>query len=166
MLMRWKGTLSMLLALSALAAGCKQHCFMTECDYDHYHSLALPHLDCDPAAAITPTLRDGPAPADVFNPDRPIRYISLAESLAIALEQGTVGIENGGGPTGTIIDRLASFNGRSVVGSDSVRVLALDPAITGTDIEADMAPDEAPGIAVTQILDCQSWVTTTMRGVG
>jgi outer membrane protein TolC len=133
----------MLLALSALAAGCKQHCFMTECDYDHYHSLALPHLDCDPAAAITPTLRDGPAPADVFNPDRPIRYISLGESIAIALEQGTVGIENGAGPTGTIIDRLASFNGRSVVGSDSIRVLALDPAIIGTDIEASLSKFDA-----------------------
>jgi outer membrane protein TolC len=143
MLTRWKSGLTMLLAFSALAAGCKQHCFMTECDYDHYHSLALPRLDCDPAAAITPTLRDGPAPADVFNPDRPIRYISLSESVAIALEQGTVGIENGGGPTGTIIDRLASFNGRSVVGSDSIRVLALDPAITGTDIEASLSKFDA-----------------------
>jgi outer membrane protein TolC len=143
MLMRWKVALATLLALSALAAGCKQHCFLTECDYDHYHSLALPRLDCDPAAAITPTLRDGPAPADVFNPDRPIRYISLSESIAIALEQGTVGIENGGGPTGTIIDRLASFNGRSVVGSDSVRVLALDPAISGTNIEASLSKFDA-----------------------
>src|SRR6202047_5693468 len=42
MLMRWKVALATLLALSALAAGCKQHCFMTECDYDHYRSLALP----------------------------------------------------------------------------------------------------------------------------
>jgi outer membrane protein TolC len=143
MLIRWRAVLAALIAISAATAGCRQQCFLTECDYDHYRGLGLPPHDCDPSLSVTPTPRDGAAPSDVVHPERQIRYISLSEAIAIALEQGTVGIENEGGPTGTIADRLVSFTGRSVVGDDAIRVLALDPAIIGTDIESSLSKFDA-----------------------
>ena len=42
---------------------------------------------------------------------------------------------------------LVAFNGRTVAGSDTIRVLALEPAIIGTDIESSLARFDARWIS-------------------
>jgi outer membrane protein TolC len=84
---------------------------------------------------------DVPPPPTVDDPDRPIWYMSLAEAITLSLQNGTVGFQNpifseGGNPYN---DTLVTFSNRTVFGSDSIRVLALDPAIVGADIEASLA---------------------------
>lgn len=144
--MRWK-TVILGLALSvALAAGCKQQCFMTECDWRHYQEhLGLPKdIECIPTSICQPPQGVGPkAPATVLDPDRVIRYLSLAEAISIALEQGTI---NGGGGSRQLNDRgLVSAAGRGISDQqlDSIRVLSLNPAIIGTDIELSLAKFDA-----------------------
>src|SRR5437867_8188204 len=66
-----------LLAIGA-AVGCQQQCFLTECDYQHYHEqLGLPgDIESNPASTVVPSssafMR---RPADVNNPERPVRYL-------------------------------------------------------------------------------------------
>src|SRR5262245_13591931 len=90
--MRWIAVIAGLALLMAVTAGCKQPLFMTECDYEHYRKLAggiPPDLDSNPTAASQPGLvAVVHKPATVLDPDREPRYISLQESIAIALEQG------------------------------------------------------------------------------
>ncbi|HJT77235.1 MAG TPA: TolC family protein, partial [Gemmataceae bacterium] len=146
--MRWK-TLVVGLALGlAVVAGCKQQCFLHECDWDHYHNdLGLPpNLECGPSAPEACPLATIPAPATVLHPERDIRYISLAEAISIALEHGTV---NGFQPPGpgrapTVSDVLVSFTGQGIAGAtDSIRVLALDPGIIGANIERSLSKFDA-----------------------
>jgi outer membrane protein TolC len=97
-------------------------------------------------------------PSTILDPDRPIRYISLAEAVSIALEQGTVGNQQtpfapafagfGGVPLSltTALDTQATFASGAagrVPNSDSIRVLRLDPAIIGTGIEASLSKFDA-----------------------
>lgn len=134
--MRWKAGLVGLFLMSAIGVGCKQQCFMNECDYRHYHDIGLPpNLECKPPQCLPPLAGNVPAPTTVLDPDRPPRYISLAEAIAIALEQGEIGAENAQGAGGSN-DTLASFAGGGVSLSDSIRVLSLDPAILATNIES------------------------------
>jgi hypothetical protein len=44
---------------------------------------------------------------------------------------------------GTAQDNLVQFTGRGVAGSDAIRVLALDPARAGSDIEAALSKFDA-----------------------
>jgi outer membrane protein TolC len=138
--MRWKAMVLILSLLGAVTAGCQQQCFLKECDYEHYRLLGLPqNLPCDPTEAIVPSTRsDSPLPATVLNPDIPIHYLTLNEAFAVALEQGTVGSPSPLSP-GISNDNLVTFLGRGVGNSDSIRVLALDPAIIATDIEGSLA---------------------------
>ncbi len=143
--MRWKTLVGGLALLAAVTAGCKQQCFIGECDYDHYRALTLgapSNLDCNPSSIIATAGRDTRAPATVLDPDRPIRYLSLAEAISVALEQGTVGSQSVVAP-GVGLDNLVSFQGRGVGPSDAVRVLALDPAIVGAGIEASLSKFDA-----------------------
>jgi outer membrane protein TolC len=152
---RWKHRLAGLLMGSAALAGCKQPLFIAECDYNR---CAIPNLptafETDPHAAITPGPADIPAPSTTQDPDRPPRYISLAECIAIALEQGNVGTPNpafitltSGNVVNVYGDTLVSFTGGPINQSDSIRVLALDPAITGANIEASLAKFDARWIS-------------------
>lgn len=147
--MRWK-KVALGLALSfASALGCKQQCFMNECDYSHYRNVVgqtLPaHLEHDASVSFQPLMEGTPPPpATVLDPDREVRWISLREALCTALEQGrasglgvgTVGVPTGGGEL-----NLASFGttgGRGITGNvqtDDIRVLSLQPAIVGTEME-------------------------------
>lgn len=130
----------------ALATGCKQQCFMTECDWNHYQQhLGLPKdIECNPASICQPPLCGSiKAPATVLLPDREIRYLSLAEAISIALEQGTI---NGGAGARQLNDRgLISAAGRGISDQalDSIRVLSLNPAIVGTDIDLSLAKFDA-----------------------
>src|SRR2546430_7737848 len=53
--MRWHVVLALALIMAA-AAGCRNQCFLTEADADHYlHDMNLPeNLECDPGAGVHP----------------------------------------------------------------------------------------------------------------
>jgi outer membrane protein TolC len=139
--MRWKTVVTGLALAVAAAVGCKQRCYLTECDFHHYHELMPPSLEVDPFASIIPAGSNTPAPATVVDPERTPRHLSLAEAKAMSLERGSIG-----SPTlnGTANLNLPSFAGRNVFTSESnIRVLALDPAIVGTDIEASLSKFDA-----------------------
>jgi outer membrane protein TolC len=74
----------------------------------------------------------------VLQPERDIHYLSLAEAFAIALENGTIGNRF---LNGTTDDELTvTFTGGSVtIPQGSIRVLALDPAIIATEMEASLS---------------------------
>lgn len=137
----WKAVLTGLMLSVAGVLGCKQQCFLHECDYDHYRGVGLTAaLEGDPSVStILPKAAHVPPPMTVRDTDRPIRYLSLYEAIALALEYGNVGNPSVVSGAGFANDNLVSFTGRGVAGSDSIRVLALDPAIVGADIEAALA---------------------------
>src|SRR5579862_8153018 len=126
--MRWKNVVVGLALTVAGATGCKQQCFLSECDYNHYRDLGLPQkVECDPQISLTPISPPVGAPTTVINPDRPPRFMTLAEAISISLEQGTVGSQLVT-QLGTAVDTLSSFaQGQFGVQPDSIRVLALDP---------------------------------------
>ena len=120
--MRWKHALAGLALAVAGIMGCRQQCFLHECDIKHSQELTLlPNLDCDPSASIKPATAAMLTPTTVLDPDRPIRHLTLAEAIAIALENGTTGGEGAINP-GFASDNLVSFAGRTVAGDDSIRV--------------------------------------------
>jgi outer membrane protein TolC len=141
-------------ALLALAAGCAQTCFRDTCGWqDLYQKAALPPaLECQPRSLdglLTPPPPDSPAPATIDQPDRTPYHLSLAEAFATALENGTVGMQEVRAP-GVPVDDLVSFGGTGLVGSDSIRVLSLDPARAGTTVEAALSrfdPQLATGVS-------------------
>ncbi len=145
--MRWTRTLSTLALLLVVMAGCKQQCFIKECDYNHYRDNLAGHLEFEPQAADRPTSvvhTGGPDPTTILDPDRKPRYISLAEAISIALEQGTTGAQTAGGIG---VDDLIRFRGNTPgplgASSDHIRVLALTPATTYVDIEAALSKFDA-----------------------
>src|SRR5690349_8756282 len=127
------------LLLLAVVGGCKQRCFMTEADHNRLTTTGLHCLDeLRPDLAAMPIISPVEAPPTMNNLDRKIRYISLAECIAISLESGTTGLT----PSfnlGRANDTLISFAGATnpstapgVGGSDAIRVLAIDPAVAGS----------------------------------
>jgi outer membrane protein TolC len=141
--MRWKQVIVGLALTVAGVTGCKQQCFLLECDYDHYKTLGIPsHLETDTKASIIPATVATPAPATVLDPERKPRFLTLTEAIALALENGTTGAQSVVNP-GFGNDNLVTFSGRFVSGSDAIRVLSLDPAIVGADIEASLAKFDA-----------------------
>jgi outer membrane protein TolC len=121
--------------------GCKQQVFMSESDYAHYRNLMPESLETTAASNLVPDASDVAEPATVINPERKVRYMSLAEAIAIALEQGLAG----GGPdfnlgNGPNVDQAITSPG---IGSDAIRVLALNPAIAHTDIESALSRFDA-----------------------
>src|SRR5262249_51903092 len=140
--MRWKTVVTCLVLALAALVGCKQQCFLTEPDYDHYVVMGEKYLETNPSAAIVPAQANIPTPTNIYDPDRKIRYITLSEAIQSALEKGTTGVQSPFFP-GAITDLLASFSGASVVGSDSIRVLALQPAIVANNIDASLSKFDA-----------------------
>jgi outer membrane protein TolC len=158
-MMRWQSTAVFLTLALSVALGCKQQLFMSEADYDHYKMAALaPGLERPTTTTINPVPAEVPQPTTVLDPERPIRYITLHEAIATALEQGTVGIQSPFFP-GALNDILITFQNPSVGSSDSIRVLALDPAIVGTNIESSLSKFDARWIT------SANW-STTDRPVG
>ncbi len=160
--MRWK-KVALGLALSFTSAlGCKQQCFLKECDYEQYRSVGglqlPPHLEHAPGAGLEPITQLSARPKTVVDPDREVRWITLREAIAIALEQGNIGSQSPNFP-GVGNDNLVTFQGRFVSGSDAIRVLSLDPAIVGADIQASLAKFDA------RLQASMTW-NTTDRPVG
>jgi outer membrane protein TolC len=132
-----RGTIVILgLALAmAVTAGCKQPIFMTEGDYDHYRAMPdmPPNIDSDPNVGSQPgKVAIVPTPMSVLDVDRKQRFISLQECIAIALEQGTDATSVGQIRDGTFFNGI-NFNPSPL--TDSVRVLALEPAIAEPEID-------------------------------
>src|SRR5437016_1242614 len=125
-----------LLLVCAALGGCSRPCFVTEADYDHYQrELHLPTGLEQPAADVVASIPDPPEPASASRGAGPSRYLSLVEAIALALEHGTVGVQSNR-LNGVANDDLVAFFGRGLSGSDSIRVLALEPALAGASIEA------------------------------
>lgn len=160
--MRWKPLLTGLLLAFLGILGCKQQCFMTEADIDHYRQIGMPaELDCTPGPQIAPPpeAADIPPPATIHDPDKPPRFISLAECIALALEQGTVGTQfplNRGNLPSIYQDvAMVSFNNGTVVaGSDNIRVLSLNPAMIQSNIESALSKFDA------RLFTSLNWTTT------
>lgn len=159
--MRFQAIVWASLAGLALMVGCKQQCFQPQCDWDHYRSLIPDYLESSAATNIQPENADLPEPATVLNPERKIRYMALVEAMSLALEQGTVtlrgqfpGSNVGGLAAGFVREIPLSFQGNQVTGSDSIRVLALDPAQAGAEIEAALSKFDA------RWLTSVSWTNT------
>lgn len=83
-----------------------------------------------------------PLPATVNVLDQKTRYLSLAEAFALALERGYTGFESITAP-GFANEALVAFNGATVSGADSVRVLALEPALTGANVDLSLSRFDA-----------------------
>src|SRR5438067_1165242 len=83
--------------------------------------------------------------------NRPIRYVSLPECIATALEQGNIGNQNiqlfRFANQLLTNESLVGFNGRNVAADDSIRILALEPAILASDIESSLARFDARWIS-------------------
>jgi outer membrane protein TolC len=120
--------------------GCQQTCFVQEPDlFEANQRLQMgPDPENNPAAGLRPLLPMMGAPATVVDPDRKPRYITLQETFAIALENGTIGSGTVRFP-GSPLDDLVSFTGNGVAGSDRIRVFALAPAINAAILEGSLA---------------------------
>lgn len=128
-----------LLTLTVIGAlGCRQQLFMEPADQERAYNGALDtkRLETHPHDPIAPSvLPAGQPPATVLDPTRPARNVTLKECIAIALEQGNVGVQGGVQNAGLDQQVAVSFGGRTLQGSDTIRALVLDPAIVGADIE-------------------------------
>jgi outer membrane protein TolC len=134
------GVLALLLAATV---GCKQRVFMTQEDLDHYQTMTPFNLVTNPNVGAQPTIPICDAPPTLYNLENfRIRYLSLAEAVATALEQGTVGQPSLLFP-GVSLDNGVQFAGNGVAGDDSIRVLALDPATVGAQIDLTLSKFDA-----------------------
>ena len=140
--MRWNRTWVLLALVLAVNAGCKQRAFLTETDENNTTTSLLDHMQNKADLVAQPLIPPVKAPPTLDDLDRKVRYFSLAEAIALALEQGRVGQPSLLFP-GTALDNLVQFTGNGVTGSDSIRVLALDPARTGVGVEASLSKFDA-----------------------
>jgi len=136
--MRWKKVIAGLALSVAGVVGCKQTCFLEKCDYDHWTAIstAMPRLEYDPSLSVSPSIAAIPQPSRVNDPDRKLRFLTLQEAFALALENGTTGLQSILNP-GQANPLSVGFNRQGpVAGTDAIRVLSLDPAIVGSGIES------------------------------
>jgi outer membrane protein TolC len=144
--MRWRTVLAGLTLILTATAGCKQ-VYMTECDMKGcMNGLGLPSgLECDPHAGVTPA---APAyclaPNTVDEPERPPRYVSLAECISIGLEQGNIGDPGLSGTNNDLIGTISIQGGVASTGiAQNIRAFALDPALEGAAIEQGLSKFDA-----------------------
>jgi len=172
--MRWKSLFGGLALLLASAVGCKQQYFLTESDWNHLQDTLTRsdveiHSDLGAAPLMAPT---GP-PSTILDPEREIRFISMAEALCIAMEQGTIGNQQlafqqlQGGEQGILVQPdqpVTGFSGTAAanglgIQDTTVRAFALDPAAVGSLIEESLSKFDAVWT------NSANW-TTTDRPVG
>ena len=135
----WKRGAACIILILAVALGCQKQCFLSQSDFKNAQPGGIPlDLECNPSYSIVPPPGSTPSPTTVEDTTREPRYLSLREAIAIALENGTVGVENPANP-GLANDTLGGFQGAAVVSADAIRVLALDPAIVATGIETSLS---------------------------
>ena len=143
---RWiKRILAGVLALGA-SGGCKQQLFLDPSDYrDAVLNTLPPGMEDrphDPVFAATVGKLGSQGPADVLDPNRPAKMMTLKECIAIALEQGNAGSASRNN-FGFKIDTPVQFTGNGVAGSDAIRVFSVDPAIAATNLERSLSKFDA-----------------------
>jgi outer membrane protein TolC len=153
--MGWKSFFNaLLLLLLLILVGCKSRVFLTEDQANVYKGPVPFNLQENPNVGTTPTISMVNAPPTLYDLERQIRYLSLAEAVSIALEQGTVGQPSLLFPGIGLDNLIAAPQGSPPSGSDSIRVLAMDPATTAANIDASLAKfDAVVGTTMT-------WVST------
>jgi outer membrane protein TolC len=152
--MGWKSSIAGLALLLTILVGCKQRVFLTEDEHNIYKGMVPANLIENPNVGATPTVPMVGAPPTLYNLDRQIRYLSLAEAVSIALEQGTVGQPSLLFPGIGLDNLIQAPQGTPPAGSDSIRVLAMDPATTAANIDASLAKFDAV------IGSTMNWITT------
>jgi outer membrane protein TolC len=141
--MGWKSSFGGLAVLLALLVGCKQRVFLTEDQHNIYKGMVPLNLQENPNVGADPTIKLVGAPPTLYNIERQIRYLSLSEAVSIALEQGTVGQPSLLFPGIGLDNLIQAPQGSPPAGSDSIRVLAMDPATTAANIDASLAKFDA-----------------------
>ncbi len=144
--MRKLWTTRLLCGLIAWASlgGCKQQLFVEPGDYKGVTRAGLERLEERPHDPIAPSLiESGLNLSTVLDPNKPAKPMTLKECIALALEQGNIGSQGGLQNPGFTNDNLPQFTGRNVSGSDTIKVLVLDPAIVGADIERALSKFDA-----------------------
>lgn len=123
----------------ATLVGC-QPTFMTKEMYQDAHVSLPRNLENDHTPITTSIGSLTPMPATVSQAERPARYLSLQEAVAIALENGHVSSRTGTG-SGRVDDNMVSAQSPSSYNSQTerIRVLALNPAISSAVVEAAFA---------------------------
>lgn len=133
-----------LLGLSVVV-GCQQHHFMTQADYEHYRDAALqpPPSSSDGADTSTRGIQRGPDIRTVLSPEAAKREITLAECIAISLENGRTGefFDRAGGRRNSLAGPLRGTISSNL--TDSLRVFAYDPALAAVDIEQALSKFDA-----------------------
>lgn len=134
-----------LLGLNTLV-GCQQHHFMTQADFEHYRDLALVPTATTAAETGEATIRGVPRGVDirtVLSPEAPKREITLAECIAIALENGRTGefFDRAGGRRNSLAGPQRGTPPSNL--TDSLRVFAYDPAIAAVDVEQSLSKFDA-----------------------
>jgi outer membrane protein TolC len=156
--MRWKSLCGALALMLAVVAGCKQQCFVTEGDLNTVQTSVFNNLDNNPNQACQPLTHIGHAPPTLDDLDRKVRFISLQECIAIALEQGSTGFQNLQAlaipslQSNPYLDPEIAFAGNDIStgGNDSIRVLSLaplSPAQQGALVEQALAKFDAVAFA-------------------
>jgi len=141
--MGWKSSFGGLALLLMILVGCKGRVFLTEDQSNIYKGPVPSNLQEDPNVGAEPTSKMDGAPPTLSNLERQIRYLSLSEAVAISLEQGTVGQPSLLFPGIGLDNLIAAPQGSPPQGSDSIRVLAMDPATTAANIDASLAKFDA-----------------------
>jgi outer membrane protein TolC len=158
----------LLLLLASAAGGCKQRCIVVETSL--LNRTTLPALldvpEESPRATTVPLTNafDLPDSTTINNPSGQPRYLTLAEAIALALEGGTVGIEDPLAP-GQARNFLVNFTGAGIAGSDAIRVLALEPARVATDIEASLSRFDARWVSGINWVNTDDHIGTPLQSV-
>jgi outer membrane protein TolC len=145
--MRWRSVLAGLALILTVTAGCSHPVYLDKCVMDGcMNGLNLPpNAVCDPHLGVTPAASAfWPTPADVDSPERPQRFMSLAEAISIALEQGNVGDPGLSGANNDLTLIPTAPTGIAGVGvNQSIRAFALDPAIAASLMEQALSKFDA-----------------------
>jgi outer membrane protein TolC len=129
--------------------GCKQQVFLSEKVFNDATSSLVREIENYIAIGANPLTEAIKKPADVNDPDRQPWFITLQEAIALCLENGLASGRAGFVNTslGDVDDSLPSFNGVSLNSqTDRIRVLALNPAISGANMEGALARFDAQWI--------------------
>jgi outer membrane protein TolC len=159
--MRWNAMVVGVTLVLGATAGCQRDTFLTKDEYAAYikNNFLPPNIETDPSASDKATRYTMGPPMNVNETERKPRHITLNECIALALEHGTTGLQSVRA-LGVSNDDLTTFSGNTVVGSDNIRVFALQPAITQTNIEASLSRFDAEFIA------SLTWTTTDEQQQG
>ncbi len=162
--MHWNRLWAASALLLVIAAGCKQRYFVTEQDFNGVRTATYTALDpLNPELSAKPLTGIIQPPPTLENLERKVRFISLAECIALSLEQGRVGQPSLLFP-GTALDNLVQFVGpggiNAIAGSDAIRVLALDPAFRGATIDAALSKFDAVWVSTIQYQNTDQPIAT------